>query len=235
MEWEWLKKKLPGMLEERRQVIEPDERRLSIRRQGELIGLNRSSWYDEPRPESEEKLRFMRLIDEQDTRTPCYGWQRMTVYLRGQGEAANHKRGQRLMQVMGIQAVYPKPRTTIIAPEHRVYPYLLRGLAITHPNQVWRADMTYIPMRRGCMDLMAILDWFSRYVLAWLISNTLDGGCCLEALQSAFAQGRPEIFKTDQGVQFTAQALTACVEAAGVRMSMDGRGRALDNVLVERV
>jgi putative transposase len=235
MELEWLKKKLPGTLEERRQLIEPDERRLSIRRQCELIGLTRSSWYYEPRPESEENLRFMRLIDEQYTRTPFYGWPRMTVYLRGQGEAVNHKRVQRLMQVMGIQAGYPKPRTTIIAPEHHVYPYLLRGLVITHPNQVWSADITYIPMQRGFMYLMAILDWFSRYVLAWRISNTLDGGFCLEALQSAFEQGRPEIFNTDQGVQFTAQAFTACVEAAGVRMSMDGRGRALDNVFVERL
>lgn len=208
---------------------------ISIRRQCELVGLNRSTWYYQAAPETEENLRVMRLIDEQYTRTPFYGWPRMTTYLRGCGAVVNHKRVQRLMQVMGLQAVYPKPRTTISAPEHKVYPYLLRGLVMTHPNQVWSADITYIPMRRGVMYLMAIIDWFSRYVVAWRISNTLDGSFCLEALRAAFTQGRPEIFNTDQGVQFTAQAFTASVEAAGVRMSMDGRGRALDNVFVERL
>lgn len=177
----------------------------------------------------------MRLIDEQYTRTPFYGWPRMTVYLRGQGEAINHKRVQRLMQTMGLQAVYPRRRTTIPVPGHTIYPYLLRGLGMTHANQVWSADITYIPMVRGFMYLMAILDWFSRYVLAWRLSNTLDGRFCQDALEEALQWGRPEIFNTDQGVQFTAQAFTARVEAAGVRMSMDGRGRALDNVFVERL
>lgn len=176
----------------------------------------------------------MRLIDEQYLRTPFYGWPRMTAHLHGLGEVVNHKRVQRLMQKMGIQAVYPKPRTTIPAPGHQVYPYLLRGLAITHPNQVWSADITYIPMPRGFLYLMAIIDWFSRYVLAWRISNTLDGDFCREAVREAFTQSQPEIFNTDQGVQFTAQSFTSLVEDAGVRMSMDGRGRALDNVFVER-
>lgn len=216
-------------------MIEPSAGTISLRRQCELVGLSRSTWYYEPMPESEENLRVMRLIDEQYTRTPFYGWPRMTAYLRGHGEGINHKRVQRLMQVMGLQAVYPKPRTTVSAPGHQVYPYLLRGLAITHPNQVWSADITYIPMVRGFMYLMAILDWFSRYVLAWRVSNTLDGRFCLEALEEAFQRGRPEIFNTDQGVQFTAHQFTAMVEGAGVQMSMDGRGRAFDNIFVERL
>lgn len=177
----------------------------------------------------------MRLIDEQDLRTPFYGWPRMTVYLRGLGEAINHKRVRRLMRTMGLQAVYPTPRTTIPVLEHRVYPYLLRGLAITRPNQVWSADITYIPMQRGFLYLVAILDWFSRYVVAWRVSNTVDGDFCCEAVTEALQNSHPEIFHTDQGVQFTAQALTALIETAGVRMSMDGRGRALDNVFVERL
>jgi len=219
----------------RRQYIEPTHPTLSIRRQCELVGLNRSTWYYQPVPESEENLRVMRLIDEQYLRTPFYGWPRMTVHLRGLGEVVNHKRVQRLMQKMGLQAVYPKPRTTISAPGHQVYPYLLRGLAITRPNQVWSADITYIPMHRGFLYLMAIIDWFSRYVLAWRVSNTLEGDFCREAVTEAFQHGRPEIFNTDQGVQFTAQAFTSLIEDAGVRMSMDGRGRALDNVFVERL
>jgi putative transposase len=186
-------------------------------------------------PELEDNLRVMRLIDEQYLRTPFYGWPRMTVHLHRIGEVVNHKRVQRLMQKMGIQAVYPKPRTTISTPGHQVYPYLLRGLAITRPNQVWSADITYLPMNRGFLYLMAIIDWFSRYVIGWRVSNTLDSDFCREAVQEAFQQSRPDIFNTDQGVQFTAQAFTSVIEDAGVRMSMDGRGRALDNVFVERL
>ena len=159
----------------------------------------------------------------------------MTAYLRGLGEEVNHKRVQRLMRTMGIQAIHPKPRTTIPAPGHKVYPYLLRGLSITPPNQVWSADITYLPMHRGFLYLMVIIDWFSRYVLTWRVSNTLDGDFCREAVADAFEQSHPEIFNTDQGVQFTAQAFTALIEAAGVQMSMDGQGRALDNVFVERL
>jgi putative transposase len=226
---------LPDTLEARRHVIEPAHEQISVRRQCELVGLNRSTWYYTPAPETDENLRLMRLIDEQYTRTPFYGWPRMTVYLRRQGEVVNHKRVFRLMHVMGLQAVYPKPRTTVVDPEHRGYPYLLWGLTITRPNQVWSADITYIPMVRGFMYLMAILDWFSRYVITWRVSNTLDGWFCLEALQDALSQGKPEIFNTDQGVQFTAQAFTGVLEHNGVRVSMDGRGRALENVFVERL
>ncbi|GAK56108.1 putative transposase [Candidatus Vecturithrix granuli] len=234
MELDWLKKKSSEALDVRRQDIELAHPTLSIRRQCELVGVNRSTWYYQPVPESAANLRLMRLIDEQDLRTPFYGWPRMTAHLRGLGEVVNHKRVQRLMHKMGIQAVYPKPRTTISAPGHQVDPYLLRGLAITRPNQVWSADITYIPMHRGFLYLMAIIDWFSRYVLTWRVSNTLDDDFCREAVREAFDQSQPEIFNTDQGVQFTAQAFTSLIEGAGVQMSMDGRGRALDNVFVER-
>jgi putative transposase len=220
----------------KRTWIEPDHPALSLRRQCELLGLNRSAWYYESVPESAENLQLMRLIDEQYTRTPFYGWPRMTVYLReDKGYAVNHKRVQRLMQVMGLQALYPKPRTTRPGTAHRIYPYLLRGVTIAQPDQVWSADITYIPMRHGFMYLVAILDWFSRYVITWQLSNTLDGLFCLDALQTALQQGRPEIFNTDQGAQFTATAFTQTVEQAGSRVSMDGRGRALDNIFIERL
>ena len=215
--------------------MEPEHPLLSLRRQCELIGLNRSSWYYAPASESAENLRLLRLIDEQYTRTPFYGWPRMTAYLRQHGDLVNHKRVQRLMQRMGLQAIYPRPRTTVACPEHRIYPYLLRGVAVTHPNQVWSADITYLPMLHGFMYLVAILDWFSRYVVAWQLSNTLDGRFCLEALHTALQQGQPEIFNTDQGVQFTATDFTQMLERVGIRISMDGRGRALDNVFVERL
>lgn len=209
---------------------------LSLRRQCELLGLNRSAWYYQPASESTENLQLMRLIDEQYTRTPFYGWPRMSAYLREHcGLPVNHKRVQRLMQVMGLQAIYPKPRTTLVAPEQRIYPYLLRNLTVEQADQVWSADITYIPMTQGFMYLVAILDWFSRYVVTWQLSNTLDGRFCLEALETALQHGQPGIFNTDQGVQFTATAFTDRLERAGVRVSMDGRGRALDNIFVERL
>ena len=159
----------------------------------------------------------------------------MTAYLRRRGDVVNHKRVQRLMGKMGLQAIYPKPRTSMAAKGHKVYPYLLRNLAITRSNQVWSTDITYIPMLRGFMYLTAIMDWYSRYVVAWQLSNTLDGLFCLDALELALAQGKPNISNTDQGAQFTALAFTSRLEAAGIRVSMDGRGRALDNVFVERL
>jgi putative transposase len=216
--------------------VEPGHPQLSLRHQCELLGLNRSTWYYEPAQESPENLPVMRLIDEQYTRTPFYGWPRMTAYLRKDlGLPVNHKRVQRLMQIMGIQAIYPKPRTTVAAPTHRSYPYLLRGLEIGRPHQVWSADITYVPMAPGFMYLVAVLDWFSRYVITWQLSNTLDGHFCLDALETALQHGRPEIFNTDQGVQFTALAFTDRLEHASVRISMDGRGRALDNIFIERL
>lgn len=215
--------------------MEPDHAALSLRRQCELIGLWRSTYYYEPASESELNLRLMRLIDEQYLRTPFYGWPRMTAHLRRQGYEVNHKRVQRLMRLMGLQAIYAKPKTTVSGQDHKVYPYLLRDLEVIRPNQVWSADITYVPMQRGFMYLVAILDWFSRYVLAWQLSNTLDCRFCLDALQQALRLGQPEIFNTDQGVQFTAQEFTACLEGAGIRISMDGRGRALDNIFIERL
>jgi putative transposase len=216
-------------------MIEPEHAAISIRRQCALLGLNRSTLYYQPATESVFNLQLMRLIDEQYLQTPFYGWPRMTAHLRRQGYQVNGKRIRRLMQLMGVRAIYPKPKTTVSAKDHQIYPYLLRDLVITRPNQVWSADITYVPMRRGFMYLVAVLDWFSRYVLAWQLSNTLDGSFCLEALQQAFEQGTPKIFNTDQGVQFTASNFTRCLASAGLRISMDGRGRAVDNIFVEHL
>ena len=216
-------------------MIEPRHPQLSIRRQCELVGLNRSTFYYRPAGESDLNLHLMRLIDKQYTKTPFYGWPRMTAQLRRQGYAINHKRVRRLMSTMGLQAIPPRPRTSVAAKGHKVYPYLLRKRRITRPNQVWSTDITYIPMLRGFMYLSAVIDWYSRYVLAWQLSNTLDGRFCLDALERALAQGQPDIFNTDQGAQFTALAFTSRLEAASIRISMDGRGRALDNVFVERL
>jgi putative transposase len=208
---------------------------LSVRRQCELLGLNRSACYYEPVSESAANLKLMRCIDEQYLRTPFYGSRRMTAWLQVAGHAVNRKRVQRLMRQMGLEAIYPKPRTTIAGSGHKVYPYLLRNVAVTRPDQVWSADITYVPLKTGFLYLMAILDWYSRYVLAWRLSNSLDADFCLDALDEALSGGRPEIFNTDQGVQFTSQEFTGRLEAAGVSISMDGKGRALDNVFVERL
>ncbi len=177
----------------------------------------------------------MRLLDEQYTACPFYGSRRMTAWLRGQGEEVNRKRVQRLMRLMGLEAIYPKPRLSAAGPGHRIYPYLLRGVCIERPNQVWSADITYVPLPAGFMFLAATIDWHSRYVVAWRLSNTLDGSFCLDMLEEALSTGRPEVFNTDQGVQFTAAAWTSRLERAGVAVSMDGRRRWLDNVFVERL
>jgi putative transposase len=216
-------------------MIESTHPEISIRRQCELLELNRSSYYYQPARETELNLELMRLIDEQYMKTPYYGYPKMTAHLRREGYQINPKRIGRLMRKMDLMAVYPKPRTTIGGSEHKVYPYLLRGLAITHPNQVWSTDITYIPMQKGFMYLVAVIDWFSRYVLSWKLSNTLDGSFCLDALHDALLLGKPEIFNTDQGVQFTAHAFTNTLEDAGIRISMDGRGRAFDNIFIERL
>jgi putative transposase len=208
---------------------------LSVRRQCELLGLSRSSLYYEPTGETAENLRLMRLIDEQYTARPFYGSRRMTMWLIERGEEVNRKRVQRLMRIMGLEAIYPKPRLSRPGEGHRIYPYLLRGVKVERPDQVWSADITYVPMATGFMYLAAVIDWYSRYVVAWRLSNTLDGSFCLEMLEEALRGGRPEVFNTDQGVQFTAAAFTGRLEAAGVAVSMDGRGRALDNVFVERL
>jgi putative transposase len=208
---------------------------LSVRRQCELLGLNRSSYYYEPAAETAENLRLMRRIDEEYTAHPFLGSRRMTRWLNEDGEAVNRKRVQRLMRLMGLEAIHPKPRLSAAGRGHRIYPYLLRGVSIERPDQVWSTDITYIPLLHGFMYLAAIIDWYSRFVLAWRLSNTLDGSFCLEMLEEALSRGRPEVFNSDQGVQFTAEAFTGRLKLAGVAVSMDGRGRCLDNVFVERL
>ncbi len=208
---------------------------MSVRRQCELLGLSRSSLYYEPAQETAENLRLMRLLDREYTAHPFLGSRRLTKWLIKQGEEVNRKRVQRLLRLMGLEAIYPKPKLTVARAGHRIYPYLLRNVSIERPDQVWSTDITYVPLARGFMYLAAILDWFSRYVLAWRLSNTLDGSFCLEMLEEALRRGRPEVFNTDQGVQFTAQAWTGRLESAGVAVSMDGKGRCLDNVFVERL
>jgi putative transposase len=199
------------------------------------LGLARSSLYYEPTPETPEDLRLMRLIDQEYTAHPFLGSRRLTRWLVERGEVVNRKRVQRLMRVMGLEAIYPKPKLSAAGPGHRIYPYLLRGVKVERPDQVWSTDITYVPLATGFMYLAAVIDWFSRYVIAWRLSNTLDGSFCLEMLEEALGRGRPEVFNTDQGVQFTAAAWTGRLESAGVAVSMDGRGRCLDNVFVERL
>lgn len=216
-------------------LIDRNHPMLSVRRQCELIGLNRATYYREPAMESAFNLKLMRLIDEEYTRAPFYGYRKMTARLKMRGYDVNRKRVARLMRKMGIQAIYPHPRTSIPNHQHKKYPYLLKGLEVIRPNQVWAADITYVPMPTGFMYLVAVMDWFSRFVLAWQLSNTLDGLFCLEALRLALQRGQPEIFNTDQGVQFTAHAFTGELQAAHIRVSMDGRGRAFDNIFIERL
>ena len=222
-------------MDERRDLVEPTHPKLSIERQCELLGVARSSYYYQPTPAKPEDLQLMRLLDEQYLRTPFYGSRRMTVWLQQQGYRVNRKRVQRLMQVMGLVGVAPGPGTSQSHPTHPLYPYLLRELVIERPNQVWCSDITYVPMPVGFMYLVVIMDWFSRYVLAWELSNSLELGFCVVALERALARRRPEIFNSDQGAQFTSPAFTTRLEHAQVRISMDGRGRTFDNIFVERL
>lgn len=216
-------------------MIEPEHTQIPVNRQCELIGLNRSMLYYRPVEESEEDLQAKRLIDEQYTSTPFYGSRRMKVYLQSQGIDINRKRVTRLMKEMGIEAIYPKPRLSKVDSGHRIYPYLLGGLCISRPGQVWSSDITYIRMSKGFVYLTAIIDWYSRYVLSWSISNTMDVHFCLEALQKALLMGKPEIFNTDQGSQFTSTAFTGVLINQGIQVSMDSRGRAFDNIFIERL
>ena len=208
---------------------------MSIVRQCQLTSLSRSGLYYEPRGESELNLELMRLLDEQYTRTPFFGVPKMTEALRERGYVINPKRVRRLLRQMGLEAIYPKPRLSKPAPGHRIYPYRLRNVVITRPDQVWSSDITYIRLRAGFIYLVAVMDWFSRYVLSWEISTSLDSAFCCSALDRALRQGRPEIFNTDQGAQFTSDAFTSRLDAENILISMDGRGRALDNVFVERL
>jgi len=229
-----LKKNLPHSVDEKRRLIDPAYSQISIRRQCELVGLNRSSYYVKSAEESPLNLELMKAIDKQYMETPFYGYPKMTAWLHRQNYPVNKKRVARLMRLMGLQAVFPSRKTSIPAKGHKIYPYLLRGVAITRPNQVWSTDITYIPMVKGFMFLTAVIDWYSRYVLSWTLSNTLDSTFCLDALEQALQKGTPAIFNTDQGSQFTARAFTDMLINAGIRISMDGRGRALDNIFIER-
>jgi putative transposase len=210
--------------------IEPEHGELSIRRQCELLDLERSSYYYQPAEETPENLALMRAIDEEYLRHPFYGSRRLAHAL-----GVNRKRVQRLMRIMGLVAIGPKPRTTRRAKEHKIYPYLLRNVEVTRPDQVWSTDITYIPLASGYLYLTAVLDWYSRYVLAWRLSPTLEGTFCVEALKEALGISQPDIFNTDQGSQFTSTAFTSRLEERGIAISMDGRGRALDNAFIERL
>ena len=209
--------------------------RLSLRRQSELLGLSRSSLYYTPRGASAEELALMRRLDELYLEHPFYGSRQMVRHLRREGTVVGRDRVRRLMRVMGLEALYCKPRTSIAHPQHRVYPYLLRGMKVERPDHVWCADLTYIPVSQGYLYLVAVMDWASRHVLSWRLSNTMDSRLCIEALEAALGYGTPEIFNTDQGAQFTSLAFTERVLSAGARCSMDGRGRCLDNVFIERL
>ena len=217
-------------------MVEPDNPDLSIMAQCRLLSISRSGYYYARVPENGATLALMAVIDQVFMDCPWYGSRQMARPLQRMGHAVGRRRVRRLMARMGLAAIYQRPRTSDPHPEHRIYPYLLRDLAITRPNHVWCADVTYLPMRRGFLYLVAIMDWATRKVLAWRISNTMDAGFCVEALQDAMARyGKPEIFNTDQGSQFTSHAFTSVLRAAEVQISMDGRGRWMDNVFIERL
>ena len=217
-------------------MIAPSNRQLSISRQCKILDLNRSSYYYRSKPIKPEDLELMRTIDELYLQNPSSGSRSISRQLRRQGKKVNRKRVQRLMRQMGIEAVYPKPRTSRPHPQHRIYPYLLRNLNIDQPNQVWATDITYIPMARGFMYLVAIMDWHSRKILSWRVSNTMEPAFCIDALKEALSRyGAPDIFNTDQGAQFTSNAFTQVLKDNHVAISMDGRGRCQDNIFIERL
>lgn len=215
--------------------IEPEHPEIPVVRQCELLSLSRSGYYYKSKGENEYNLELMRLLDEEYTRHPFYGIRRMSAWLNRQGYNVNHKRVSRLMQVMGIHAIYPKKNLSRSVHEDRKYPYLLKDMKIEYANQVWSSDITYIRMKHGFVYLTAVIDWFSRYVLSYEISNTLDKEFCVSALKRALNISKPEIFNTDQGAQFTSDEFTRCLNGQDIRISMDGRGRALDNIFVERL
>jgi putative transposase len=217
-------------------MIDAKDPKLSVSNQCRLLTLNRSTYYYKKKPVKPEDLELMRIIDEQYLKTPSWGTRSMRNYLRRLGYKINRKRVQRLMRLMGLEAIYPKPKTSRPHPAHKVYPYLLRNMIVERPNQVWTADITYIPMSRGFMYLVAVMDWHSRKVLSWRISNTLDTEFCVEAVEEALARyGGPEIFNTDQGAQFTSSDFTELLKSHKVQISMDGRGRVQDNIFIERL
>jgi putative transposase len=216
-------------------MIDSEHEMISVSRQCELLDLSRSSYYYASERDDSYNQLLMNLIDEQFTKTPFYGVPKMTAWLKIQGYPVNHKRIRRLMRLMGLEAIYPKPKLSKSSPEHKKYPYLLKNLVIDHPDQVWCADLTYIRMLHGFVYLVAIMDWHSRYVLAWEISTTMDAAFCISALERSLLLSRPEFFNTDQGVQFTSTDFIKRLEKEDIRISMDGRGRVYDNIFVERL
>ena len=221
---------------ERKAMITRDAPELSLSRQCRLLSIGRSSFYYAPRGESPSSLALMRRIDELFMKYPFYGSRQMVRQLRRDGVCVGRHRVRRLMRLIGLEAIYQAPRTSVPHPMHRIYPYLLKGMAIDQPNRVWCADITYIPVQRGFLYLVAIMDWATRHVLSWRLSNTMDAGFCAEALGDALARyGQPEIFNTDQGSQFTSLDFTGVLKNASIRISMDGRGRCMDNIFIERL
>ena len=217
-------------------MIEPHHNLLSIRRQCELLGLGRSSYYRQPAAESDENLELMKLIDQQYTSHPFYGTRKMRDYLKRQGHNVNRKRVQRLMRLMGLASIAPRKRTSVADGHHKIYPYLLRNVAIAYPGQVWCSDITYIRLKGGFVYLTVVMDWYSRYVLCWEISVTMDDSFCVSALERALrGYDAPEIFNTDQGAQYTGNGFTGVLKKHEIAISMDGKGRAMDNIMVERL
>ena len=216
-------------------MVERADPDLSVAAQCRLLKVARSTLYYQPASMDPDDLALMRRMDELYTASPFYGSRRMVAVLRRDGWTVNRKRIRRLMRVMGLEAIYPKPKLSAARAGHRIYPYLLRNVSITRPDQVWSTDITYVPLASGFMYLAAVIDWFSRYVIAWRLSNTLDGGFCQDMLEEALSRGRPEVFNTDQGVQFTRADFVAVLESRGIRISMDGKGRFLDNIFIERL
>jgi putative transposase len=222
-------------IEEQRELVEPGHSEISVRRQCELLGVNRSGLYYQPLGESVENLKLMRLIDQEYTRRPFYGSRKLMRWLQEQGHQVGRHRVRRLMGLLGLEAVYPKPKLSQPGEGHKLYPYLLNGVEITRVNQVWSTDITYIRMAEGFVYLVAVMDWFSRFVLSWGLSLTMEVDFCLDALERALRWGRPEIFNSDQGSQFTSEQFTGILAQRGVAISMDGRGRCLDNIFIERL
>ena len=217
-------------------MVNPKHPQLGIERQCELLGISRSTYYYEPKEIDGEELTLLRCLDEQYLKTPFYGSRKMTVYLNSLGYTIDRKRVIRLMRKLGLQAIYPKPKTTVLNPEYKIYPYLLRELSIEKSNQVWCTDITYLPVGKGHFYLVAIMDWYSPKVLSWRISNTMDIYFCKSALEEALLNyGKPDIFNSDQGSQFTSRKFTECLKQENIKISMDGRGRYLDNIFIERL
>ena len=216
-------------------MLDEKDSKYSIREQCRILGINRSGLYYNPVPTSQETLTIMGLLDKEHTRHPFYGVPKMTEFLKRTGYTIGPDKVRTLLRMMGLEAIYPKPKTSISNKQHKIYPYLLKDVKITRPNQVWSADITYIKLEEGFVYLVAIMDWYSRYVLSWQLSNSLDAGFCVEALKEALESGKPDIFNTDQGCQFTSAAFTGALEQEDILISMDAKGRFFDNIFVERL